>query len=95
MPPKNVPLSLVPKSDASKLSEVAQARISTVPLLRRRNQTKETKIPSHLKLSSDSRAALEAHLELIGIDYHHFSHTVLDQSMPFNRIYALTTDGLP
>jgi hypothetical protein len=92
--PKNHPKNHPPSSgdsEASKLCDVAQAQLNSVPLLRKCNMTKEIKVPSVLQLSGESKGAMEAHLNSVGIDYHRFTHTIEEQSefLIVLRIYVL------
>jgi hypothetical protein len=77
--------------DAEAKDCVLQARnqLTSVPLLRKRDLTKEMKIPSALSLYDDNRSAMEAHLAGVGIDYVRFSHTTEDQSTPHTQLVTI------
>ena len=77
--------------DAEAKDCVLQARnqLTSVPLLRKRDTTKEMKIPSALSLYDDNRSAMEAHLAGVGIDYIRFSHTTEDQSTCHGQIVTI------
>jgi hypothetical protein len=59
----------------------AQNRLASIPLLCKRDITKEIKIPSALSLCGENCCTMEAHLAAVGIDNFYFSHTTEEQSM--------------
>jgi len=63
---------------------------SDIPLLKKPPAAASSPdIPSHLQLSSEARAHLQAHLDVVGIDRHRFKHTAEDQSELFCRFAHL------
>ena len=58
----------------------AQNQLTSVPLLHKRDMTKEIKLPSALSLYDENCGAMEAHLATVGVDYVRFTHTTEEQS---------------
>ena len=51
-----------------------------VPKMRQPPKSARTLLPSHLSLEDAERQQLQMHLDLVGIDRHHFLHNLEDQS---------------
>jgi hypothetical protein len=52
---------------------------SDVPILRRSPAGARPRVPSHLKMSVESRESLELHVNTVGLDKLRYLHTITDQ----------------
>jgi hypothetical protein len=74
----------------SKISKDLANELILVPRPRAVNKNQKQVIPTVLDLSDATRAIVEQHISIVGLDKHLFQHTIDDQSnaLHFCRLFA-------
>ena len=74
----------------SKISKDLANELILVPRPRAANKNQKQVIPTVLDLSDTTRAIVEQHISIVGLDKHLFQHTIDDQSnaLRFCRLFA-------